>query len=197
MTQREVLRVDSTEAPGPLFATFQAVTSLLLAAASSSFQAGLGSAQGTGPAPAAGRDGDRGTARLVRPANRHHTPYLAVGLFALVTAGVVVAAGVYGQRLVLFYAVSVFLSFLAWLIAMAIFARGERRQAPLVLTIVGAVVVAFTLAVNLTRVDALASLGAALLISLGPYRLWVRAGRPGGIATVAADSGRTVEPDTP
>jgi amino acid transporter len=194
----QIAELARAAAPGPLFATFQTVTSLLLlAAASSSFQAGPGLLK----ALAQYRRPD-GTVTGVLPGwfgrtNHHHTPYPAVGLFALVTAAVVVAAGAYDQRLVLFYAVSVFLSFLAWLIAMAIFARGERRQAPLVLTIVGAVVVAFTLAVNLTRVDALASLGAALLISLGPYRLWVRAGRPGGIATVAADSGRTVEPDTP
>jgi amino acid transporter len=194
----QIAELARAAAPGPLFATFQTVTSLLLlAAASSSFQAGPGLLK----ALAQYRRPD-GTVTGVLPGwfgrtNHHHTPYPAVGLFALVTAAVVVAAGAYDQRLVLFYAVSVFLSFLAGLVAMATFARRERRPVPLVLNVVGAAVVAFTLAVNLTRLDALASLGAALLISLGLYRLWVRAGRPGGIATVAADSERTDEPDRP
>ena len=42
--------------------------------------------------------------------------------------------------------------------------------------------VAFTLAINLGRGYPLASLAAALLIAATLYALWIRAGRPRGIA---------------
>jgi hypothetical protein len=47
---------------------------------------------------------------------------------------------------------------------------------------VAVVAVGFTLAINLGRGYPLASLVAALLIAGGLYVLWVRAGRPRGIA---------------
>jgi len=49
---------------------------------------------------------------------RHHTPYWAGLVHLLVSAAVIVAAGARDQELVLFYAVAVFLSFLAGLLAM-------------------------------------------------------------------------------
>lgn len=88
----------------------------------------------------------------------------------------------------LFYAVSVFLSFLAGLAAMARFARQDRRIGSLTLNVFGAVVVAFTLVVNLARGLPLVSLGAALLIAAGLHQVWVRAGRPRGIGDVAAEA---------
>jgi hypothetical protein len=48
--------------------------------------------------------------------------------------------------------------------------------------------VAFTLAVNLSRGDPIASLAAALLIALVLHRLWVHAGRPRGIAQAVTDA---------
>jgi hypothetical protein len=106
----------------------------------------------------------------------------------VVSAGVVAAAGGRDQELVLFYAVSVFLSFLAGLVAMARFARHDHRMGQLVLNSVGAVVVAFTLAVNLARGLPMVSLAAALLVAGALYRTWVRAGRPGGIRDLAAEA---------
>jgi hypothetical protein len=46
----------------------------------------------------------------------------------------------------------------------------------------------FTLAMNLARGPPIISLAAALLIGLGLHRLWLRAGRPRGIASVLVEA---------
>ncbi len=185
----QIAELARVAAPGPVFAAFQMVTALLLlSAASSSFQAGPGLLK----ALARHTDGDGRTVgilpRGVGHTNAHHTPYWGVLLFTLVSAAVVTAAGGRDQVLVLFYAVSVFLSFLAGLLAMARFARADRRAGSLALNLVGALVVAFTLAVNLARGLPMISLLAALLVAGGLHQVWVRAGRPGGIRDLAADA---------
>lgn len=109
-------------------------------------------------------------------------------LFLIVSGVVITAAGGQDQRLVLFYAVSVFLSFLAGLLAMARFSARDHHHGQLVINVVGAVAVAFTLVVNLARGEPIASLAAALLIAGVLYGMWVRAGRPRGIRHVAADA---------
>ncbi|MEY9837840.1 hypothetical protein [Streptacidiphilus sp. EB103A] len=100
----------------------------------------------------------------------------------------IVAAGGQDQRLVLFYAVSVFMSFLAGLIAMARFSLRDRNWGHLVVNTVGAVAVAFVLVVNLLRGEPIASLAAALLIAGVLYRMWVKAGRPRGIRDATAEA---------
>ncbi len=183
----QIAELARVAAPGPVFLVFQVVTALLLlSAASSSFQAGPGLLKAL-----ARRPGDDGRVSGVLPAplgstNEHHTPYWGVALFLAISVVVVAAAGGRDQRLVLFYAVSVFLSFLSGLLSMAVFSRRERRTRYLVLNVVGALVVAFTLVVNLLRGAPLVSLGASLLIAGVLFRFWVRAGRPGGIRDVAA-----------
>lgn len=130
-------------APAPLFAAFQLVTALLLlSAASSSFQAGPGLLK----ALARHHTGSGQTAGIL-PAplgttNSNHTPYWGAALFVIIAAAVTAAAGGNEQELVPFYAVSVFLSFLAGLLATDLFSYRERRYAPLTLNLVGAVVVA-------------------------------------------------------
>ena len=106
----EVARASGS--PG-LFAAFQLTTTLLLlSAASCSFQAGPGLLK------ALARKSQKGEANVgILPiwmgrTNRHHTPYWGVGLYLLMSAFVILAADVQDQKLVLFYAVSVFLSFL-------------------------------------------------------------------------------------
>ena len=54
--------------------------------------------------------------------------------------------------------------------------------------VVGALVVAFTLAVNLARGQPIASVAAALVIAFVLYRFWVRAGRPRGIADIVSEA---------
>ncbi len=174
-----------------LYTAFQIVTALLLlAAASSSFQAGPGLLKALARRTrTTGHDTGILHPRL-GVVNDHHTPYVAVVVFLLVSAVVVAAAGAQDQKLVLFYAVSVFLSFLAGLLAMARFARRERRRFSLAVSLLGAVVVTFTLAINLSRGDPIASLAASLAIAGVLYRLWLRAGRPRGIAAAVIEGER-------
>jgi hypothetical protein len=166
--------------PGVLFAAFQLTSAvLLLAAASSSYQAGPGLLK------ALSRGGGSGIGILPAPlgaANRHHTPYWGVVVFFAAAAVVVVAAGGREQELVLFYAVAVFVSFLFGLLSMARFSRREGARAFLALNVVSIAAVTVTLLVNLRRGYPLASLGAACAIALVLHALWAAAGRPGGVS---------------
>jgi hypothetical protein len=165
---------------GAAYALFQASSAiLLLSAASSSFAAGPGLLRALSRAP--------GNPLGILPAsfgrtNSHHTPYWAVLAFLASAAAVVVAAGGREQELVLFYAVAVFVSFLTGLLAMARFSLREGKRSLLAVNCVAVLSVSFTLLVNLGRGYPLASLAAALLIAGALYALWVRAGRPRGIA---------------
>lgn len=168
---------------GALFAAFQLTTAvLLLAAASSSFQAGPGLLKALAR-------GGRGVGILpgrLGATNRHHTPYWGVVVFLASAAAIVVAAGGHEQQLVLFYAVAVFLAFLCGLGAMTRFFRRDGKRLLLAPSMLGAAFVALTLLVNLTRGFPLASLAAAGAIAGTLYALWVRAGRPSGVAEVEA-----------
>jgi hypothetical protein len=165
---------------GAAYALFQATSAvLLLSAASSSFAAGPGLLKALSRRP--------GNPLGILPAalgrtNAHHTPYWAVLAFLAAAGAVVAAAGGREQELVLFYAVAVFLSFLTGLLAMARFSLREGRHALLAVNALAATAVAFTLAINLGRGYPLASLAAALTLAGVLYALWVRAGRPRGIA---------------
>ena len=81
--------------------------------------------------PAAGPDGIAGLlpGRLARRHNEHHTPVLAVVVYAVISAAIILAASGQEQELVLVYAVAVFVSFLAGLLAMARFSRRQRGRA--------------------------------------------------------------------
>ena len=164
---------------GGLFAAFQLTTAvLLLAAASSSFQAGPGLLK----ALAGGGGGVGVLPSWLGRTNQHHTPYWGVVVFLAVSATIVVGAGSREQRLVLFYAVAVFVAFLCGLLAMVRFFRDEGRRVLLATSALGALAVTVTLAVNLARVYPVVSLLAACSLAGALYRLWVRAGRPSGVA---------------
>ena len=167
---------------GGLFVAFQLSSSLLLlAAASSSFQAGPGLLK------ALSRNGGSQVGILppwLGRANRHHTPYWGVVVFLLASAAIVLLAGGRDQELVLFYAVAVFVSFLAGLLAMAAFSRRERAWRSLIINATGALDVGVTLLGNVARGLPVISLVAAFLIAAGLYRLWIRAGRPHGVSEV-------------
>lgn len=182
-------------APEPVFAAFQLVTALLLlAAASSSFQAGPGLLK----ALARRTNPQRETVGILSAhlgcTNTHHTPYWGVALFILLSGAATAAAGGHDQELVLFYAVSVFLSFLAGLVSMAVFSYREHRRGYLLMNIAGALVVGFTLVANLSRGLPIVSLAAALAIAAILYRAWSTAGRPRGIRNVAAEAETEPEP---
>jgi hypothetical protein len=168
---------------GPLFAFFQLSSGLLLlAAAASSFQAGPGLLR----ALARVRAGDAG-GLLPLPlgrTNRHHTPVWSVVVYAAISAAIVLAAGAEEQKLVLVYAVSVFVSFLAGLLAMARFSHRAGDTLLAVTNLLGAATVAFTLAVNLARGYPLLALAGTTLIAAVLYTRWVRAGRPAGLEEI-------------
>jgi hypothetical protein len=175
---------------GSVFALFQLTSSLLLlAAAASSFQAGPGLLRALARPSAAG-DAGLLPARLART-NRHHTPVTAVVVYAAVSALILLAAAGQEQELVLVYAVAVFVSFLAGLLAMAHFARASGSRPLAALNVLGAIAVAFTLVVNLARGYPLIALAATVLIGGGLYLRWLRAGRPAGIESIetAAEAG--------
>ena len=169
--------------PGWLYGAFQLTSSLLLlAAASSSFQAGPGllkALSGTDDRPSV-------LPPVLGRVNRHHTPYWSVVVYLAAAALIIVAAAGQEQELVLFYAVAVFVSFLVGLVAMARFAHREEKAALTWVNALAAVAVAFTLAVNLLRGWPILSLAATLLIAGGLYARWARAGRPTGIENVEA-----------
>ena len=170
---------------GALYALFQASSSLLLlAAASSSFQAGPGLLKALSRHPSSAGVGI--LPRSLGKSNRHHTPYYAVLVYLVISAVILVAAGGHEQELVLFYAVAVFVSFLAGLAAMARFSLRDGRRGLAAVNLLGAVAVTFTLTVNLGRGYPLISLAATGLIAAGLYVLWFRAGRPAGVEQIEA-----------
>lgn len=122
-------------------------------------------------------------------------PYWGVALFILLAGAATAAASGNDQELVLFYAVSVFLSFLAGLVSMAAFSYREHRRGYLLMNIAGALVVGFTLVANLSCGLPIASLAAALAIAAILYRAWSKAGRPRGIRNVAAEAETEPEPN--
>jgi len=123
-------------------------------------------------------------------------PVMGLVVFLVLSALVVTAAGAYDQRLVLFYAVSVFVSFLMGLTAMLRFEYQARRWGWVVLNAAATVAVGFTLLANLTRPEAVGSLVATAAISAGLYAAWVRAGRPRGAANAVAQA-EAGDPATP
>ena len=168
---------------GALFALFQLSSSLLLlAAAASSFQAGPGllKALARRRRPNGERIGILHEA--LGRTNRHHTPYWSVVVYLMISVVIVVVAGGREQELVLFYAVAVFVSFLSGLLAIARFSRREGSLRPTIINLFGAGVVAFTIIVNLRRGYPVASLVASALIGGAFAWLWIRQGRPRGIA---------------
>ena len=168
---------------GATYASFQAASALLLlAAAASSFQAGPGLLKALSRHPHSAGVGI--LPRGLGDTNRHHTPHWSVAVYLAVSALVLLAASGQEQRLVLVYAVAVFVSFLAGLTAMARFSLRERRRVLAAINIGGAVAVAFTLVVNLARGYPLLSMAATAVIAGALYRLWVRAGRPAGVKEV-------------
>jgi amino acid transporter len=169
---------------GPLYALFQAASALLLlSAASSSFQAGPGLLKALSRHPSSAGVGI--LPRLLGQTNRHHTAHWSVVVYLLVSAGVLIAASGREQELVLFYAVAVFISFLAGLAAMVRYSLRERRTLLALINALGTLAVAFTLAVNVGfRPDARFSMIATVVIATALYALWVRAGRPAGVEEV-------------
>jgi len=163
------------------FALFQAATALLLlAAAGSSYLAASGVLKALA---LHGADGAGLLPRRFAIINRFLIPYWGVVLVLAAAAALIALAGGDEQEIVHFYAVAVFTSFLGALVGCARLSMREGRRSALAFNVVGAAVVAFVLAINLTRIDAVISLAATAVVALYLWRAWVARGRPGGLAT--------------
>jgi hypothetical protein len=180
-----------------LFALFQLTTALLLlSAASSSFQAGPGLLKALARHTGSGGQVQGILPRWMGRTNRHHTPYWGVVVYLLIAAGVVISVNAQDQELVLFYAVAVFVSFLMGLLSMVQFSRQAHALPSLLMNVAGTLVVGFTLVMNLLRGWPLVSLGIALLVASVFYWLWVRTGRPRGIALAVQEAEETLDKPT-
>src|SRR6516225_2775757 len=168
---------------GPLFVAFQASSALLLlSAAASSYLAGSGVLKALAMI---GKDGEGLVPSRFGRINRFLIPEWGVAL-VLVAAAMLVAASGREQRLVGFYAVAVFASFLAATIACARLSYRDGRKVALVLNIVGAVLVAIILGINATRLDGSIALLASAGVAVYLWRIWVLRGRPRGVAAAGA-----------
>jgi hypothetical protein len=168
---------------GAEFAAFQAASALLLlAAASSSYLAGSGLLEALATH---GGDGEGLLPRRFRDTNRWYVPPWGIAALALVAVLLVAAAGGHEQSLVHYYAAAVFASFLGALLASTVLNRRDRRPLATAIAAAGTVAVATILVLNLRRLDPIASLGAAAILSLYLWRTWVARGRPGGVTRVA------------
>lgn len=165
---------------GPLFASFQAASALLLlAAAASSYLAGSGLLEALARH---GQDGQGLLPRRLGLRNRWYAPPWGIASLLVAALGLILVARGRDQEIVQFYAVAVFASFLGALVACAVLSAREGRRWALAVNVAGIVLVALVLALNLRRLDPVLSLAAAAAISLYLWRTWVRRGRPGGIA---------------
>ncbi len=172
-----------TVGDGFAFAGFQAVSALLLlSAAASSYLAGSGVLEALATL---GREGQGLVPSIFGRTNRFLVPEWGVTL-VLVAAAILVAAGGREQRLVSFYAVAVFASFLAATIACARLSYRDRCWGRLVLNVLGALLVGLVLAVNATRPTGLVALLASALVAAYLWRVWVSRGRPTGVAGAGA-----------
>ena len=168
---------------GPLFVAFQASSALLLlSAAASSYLAGSGVLKALATI---GRDGQGLVPSRFGRLNRFLIPEWGVGLVLIAAAALVAASG-REQRLVGFYAVAVFASFLAATIACARLSHREGRRVSLILNIIGAILVAIILGINATRLDGLIALLASAGVATYLWRIWVLHGRPHGVAAAGA-----------
>ncbi len=175
---------------GALFGGFQAASALLLIAASASaYVACSGLLRALAMHAGEGRDGLVPARFAVT--NRYLVPGWGVLATFIAAAAIILPAGADEQVIVKFYAVAVFVSFLAALIGAARLSHREGNRAALAVNVLGTVLVAFVLALNLTRLDALVALAATVILGMYLRVAWIRRGRPSGVseATQAAEDG--------
>ncbi len=168
---------------GLAFASFQAVSALLLlSAAASSYLAGSGVLKALA---SLGGKGEGLVPSIFGRINRFLVPEWGVTV-VLVAAAILVAAGGREQRLVPFYAVAVFASFLAATIGCARLSYRDRRWVSLALNVLGSLLVGLVLAVNAARPEGAIALLASAVVAAYLWRVWVSRGRPTGVADAGA-----------
>ena len=81
-----------------------------------------------------------------------------------------------------YYAVSVFAGFLGATVGCARLSHRDGNRGELAVNLAGAALVAFVLTLNVTRPAGIVVLSAAALVAGYLYVVWVRRGRPAGVA---------------
>ena len=168
---------------GAVFAGFQAASALLLlAAAASSYLA----ASGLLKALALVGDAESGGLVPGRFAvlNRFHVPPWGILLVLVSSAALIGIARGQDQEIVRYYAVSVFAGFLGATLGCARLSHRDGRTGELAVNIAGAIVVAFVLALNVARPAGVIVLTVAGIAAGYLYVIWLRRGRPSGVAEV-------------
>jgi hypothetical protein len=167
---------------GAVFAAFQAASALLLlAAAASSYLAASGLLKALAEVGANPHDGGLVPARFA-VLNRFHVPPWGILVVLIASATLIGIAGGRDQELVRYYAVSVFFGFLGATVGCAKLSHRDGRRGELVVNLAGVALVAFVLSLNLVRPAGVVVLSAAALIAGYLYAVWVRRGRPSGVA---------------
>jgi hypothetical protein len=179
---------------GAVFAAFQAASALLLlAAAASSYLAASGLLKALALVGANRHDGGLVPARFAL-LNRFHVPPWGILVVLLASAALIAIAGGRDQEIVRYYAVSVFAGFLGATVGCARLSHRDGRGAELAVNLIGVAVVAFVLALNVVRPAGVIVLSAAGMVAGYLYAIWVRRGRPSGVAEAEIGAASIVEP---
>ena len=167
---------------GAVFALFQAASALLLlAAAASSYLAASGLLKALALV-GADRKNEGLVPRRFAVLNRHHVPPWGILLVLVASAALIAMAQGQDQEIVRYYAVSVFAGFLGATIGCARLSLRDGKLVELGVNLLGVVLVAFVLALNMVRPAGVIALSAAALVAGYLYAVWVRRGRPSGVA---------------
>jgi hypothetical protein len=167
---------------GAVFASFQAASALLLlAAAASSYLAASGLLKALALVGANRDDGGLVPARFAL-LNRFHVPSWGILVVLIASAALIAMAGGRDQEIVRYYAVSVFAGFLGATVGCARLSHRDGRRGELAVNLIGVALVAFVLALNVARPAGVIVLIAAGLVAGYLYAVWVRRGRPAGVA---------------
>jgi amino acid transporter len=167
---------------GAVFAAFQGASALLLlAAAASSYLAASGLLKALALVGADRDDGGLVPSRFAL-LNRFHVPPWGILTVLIASAALIALAGGRDQEIVRYYAVSVFAGFLGATLGCARLSHRDGKRAELAVNLAGVAVVAFVLALNVARPAGVIVLGTAGLLAGYLYAMWVRRGRPAGVA---------------
>jgi amino acid transporter len=181
---------------GAIFAAFQAASALLLlAAAASSYLAASGLLKAL--ALVGARNGSDGLVpHRFAVLNRFHVPPWGIVAVLASSAALIGLARGQDQEIVRYYAVSVFAGFLGALLGCARLSHRDGKRAELAVNLVGVVLVVFILALNMVRPAGVIVLSAAGLLAGYLYAIWIRRGRPAGVAEaeLRAESSPPVRP---
>src|SRR5262245_11481002 len=167
---------------GAIFAAFLAASALLLlAAAASSYLAASGLLEALALVGALGGSGGLVPYRFA-VLNRFHVPPWRIAVVLASSAVLIGLALGQDQAIGRYYAVSVFAGFLGALLGCARLSLRDGKRAELAVNLIGVALVLFILALNVVRPAGVIVLSAAGILAGYLYTIWIRRGRPAGVA---------------